>query len=308
MDITKVQITIGGKSNMADKVGLAYLEKLVGRAVTVYKGGPDAGMGVLEVVREDYLVLKTEDKGYVYYPFTHLKRVVDNSKTATTMTMDESSEESTSPDFPETFMEMIKSLQRKPVLVNGGKHPHDQGYLIDAQSEFIAYHSEKDGLVFYRMDHIRSLSALEVEEEEDETLSNVEFSGQHSFVDVLGVHLHKWTSINGGPDKVEGVLVEVTDSLTILVKNEEIIYVTNDSIHFIKQKVHRKEEKNEQSNDNNSTQTSENSNQSTENNNESKETNKQETVTSTQTSENNRSATIKRMIIESLARNSAVRN
>ena len=59
----------------------------------------------------------------------------------------------------------------------------------------------------------------------------------HSFTDVLGVHLHKWTTINEGPDKVEGVLVDVNDSFTILVKNEEIIYVTNESIHFIKQKV-----------------------------------------------------------------------
>ena len=47
----------------------------------------------------------------------------------------------------------------KAVLVNGGKHPSNQGYLIDAKSEFIAYSSEKEGLVFYRLDHIKSLSA-----------------------------------------------------------------------------------------------------------------------------------------------------
>ena len=65
---------------MGDKVGFGYLEKLAGDTVTVFKGGPHSDTGVLVAVKKDYLVLKTEDKGYVYYPFKHLKRVVGNTK------------------------------------------------------------------------------------------------------------------------------------------------------------------------------------------------------------------------------------
>ena len=284
---------------MTDHVGFGYLEKLVGNTVTVFKGGPHSDMGVVEAVREDYLVLNTEDKGYVYYPFKHLKRVIDNTKNQTksqTLT-DETSEESELRVFPDTFLELIQSLQMKVVHVNGGKHPSNQGYLIDAKSEFIAYSSEKEGLVFFRLDHIKSLSATEVEGAE--ALPAVEFDGDHSFSDVLGVHLHKWTMINEGPDKVEGVLVDVNDSFTILVKNEEIIYVANESIHFIRQKVNHsngdkdKSDKNDQSNE-----------VSNEASKETQETNNQSNETSTSLNGSSKSATIKRMIIENLAKSS----
>ena len=79
---------------------------------------------------------------------------------------------------------MAQSLQLKPVHVNGGKHPSNQGYLIDAKSEFIVYSSEKEGLVFYRLDQIKSLSAMEVEE--GETLPTIDLGGNYSFTDVLG--------------------------------------------------------------------------------------------------------------------------
>ncbi len=290
---------------MTDNVGFGYLEKLVGNTVTVFKGGPHSDTGVVEAVREDYLVLKTEDKGYVYYPFKHLKRVIDNTKNQTqTQTLtDETSEESEIPVFPETFLELARSLQMKAVHVNGGKHPSNQGYLIDAKSEFIAYSSEKEGLVFFHLDHIKSLSATEVEGAE--ALPAVEFDGDHSFSDVLGVHLHKWTIINEGPDKVEGVLVDVNDSFTILVKNEEIIYVANASIHFIRQKVNNgngdknKSDKNDQSNE-----VSNEVSKETQETQETQENNNQSNDNSNQSNRSGKSATIKRMIIENLAKSS----
>ena len=283
---------------MADKVGFGYLEKLLGNTVTVFKGGPHSDTGVLEAVKEDYLVLNTEDNGYVYYPFTHLKRVIDNTKNTAKTSTDTTSEESEVLDFPNTFLELAQSLQLKPVLVNGGKHPFNQGYLIDAKSEFVAYSSEKEGLIFYRLDQIKSLSAKDVEE--GESFPAVDFGGSCSFTDVVSVHLHKWTTINHGPDKVEGVLVDINDSFTVLVKNEEIIYVTNESIHFIKQKVNNgDEDKNKQSNDN-SNQSNKNSNEAKENNNESKDS-------SNQSSERSKGAAIKRMIIENLAKSSLTR-
>lgn len=257
---------------MGDKVGFGYLKKLLGNTVTVFKGGPHSDTGVLQAVRKDYLVLKTDVYGYVYYPVNHLKRVIDNTKKQA-KTSEGALEEIASPDFPKTFQELVHSLRMKPVKVNGGKHSANQGYLLDVNSEFMVLGSEKEGLIFYRLDHIKSLAATAVQE--GETLDLIDFAGGHSFTDVLGENLHKWTTINEGPDKVEGVLVEVNDSFTVLVKNDEVIYVTNDSIKLIKQKV------NEEKNQDNSNESNENSNQS---------------------KGNNRGATIKRMIVENLAK------
>ena len=257
---------------MGDKVGFGYLKMLVGKTVTVFKGGPHSDTGVLEAVNKDYLVLKTKE-GFVYYPFKHLKRVIGNTKQQAE-TSEVAAEESASHVFPKTFEELVNSLRMKPVRVNGGKHPHNQGVLLDANSEFMVFSSEQDGLVFYSLEHIKSLAASAVEEAE--TLDSIEFAGGHTFRDVLGEYFYKWVTLNEGPDKVEGVLVEVNDRFTVVVKNDEVIYVVNEHIKMIKQKVND-EKKQDQSN--------ENSNQSDDSN---------------KSKGKNRDA-IKRMIVENLA-------
>ena len=218
---------------MGDKVGFGYLKKLVGQTVTVFKGGPHSDTGVLEAVKKDYLVLKTKE-GFVYYPVKHLKRVIGNTKQQA-QTSEAAAEERTSYVFPKTFEELVLSLRMRPVSVNGGK-PHNQGFLLDVNSEFMVFSSEKDGLVFYSLEHIKSLASSAVEQAE--TLDSIDFAGGHTFTDLLGEYLHKWVTINEGPDKVEGVLVEVNDRFTVVVKNDEVIYVANEHIKLIKQKAH----------------------------------------------------------------------
>lgn len=266
---------------MGDKIGFGYLKKLVGNTVTVFKGGPHSDTGELVAVKKDYLVLKKDEDGYVYFPVHHLKRVIDNTKKQAKTSTDAALDETTSPDFPKTFLELLQSLRMKPVGINGGKHPANQGYLLDANEEFVVI-SSKEGLVFYRVDHIKNVTAAEVHEGEE--LRPVDFAGGHLFTDVLREYLHKWTTINEGPDKVEGVLVEVNESFTILVKNDEVIYVTNESIKLIKQKVN--EEKKQENNDNS---------------NESKDKDDYN-----QSRGKNRGATIKRMIVENLVKNNMV--
>lgn len=232
-----------------EKVSLPYLRKLVGKMVTVFKGGPNSRTGVLVEVKKDFLVLQTKDEGFVYYPFAQLKSIIENTKHSADKKMDATSENEIVSTFPNTFHELVASLQMNTILVNGGGPASAKGFLIDVKPEFIVLSTEKDGLLFFRLDQVKSISGKAIEQKTE--LPEITFGGSQSFADLLGLHLYNWTTFNGGPDRVEGVLVEVNKTYSVLVKHEEVVYVPNDSIHFIAQKVNSNndgEDNSEQSN------------------------------------------------------------
>lgn len=218
-----------------EKVSLSFLGKLLGKTVTVFKGGPNSRTGTLVALKRDFLVLRTKDDGFMFYPYAHLKSIIENTKHSADTMKESASTEEPLTTFPDTFQELLASLRMSTVLVNGGGPASAKGFLIDVKSEFIALSTEKEGLIFFRLDQVKSITGTLAEQETD--LSTVSFEGSHSFTDLLGLHLYNWTTFNGGPDRVEGVLVEVNKTFSVLVKNEEVIYVANESIHFIVQKV-----------------------------------------------------------------------
>ena len=279
---------------MADKVGLSYLEKLVGKTVTVFKGGPHSRTGELLAVQSDYLVLKTEDQQVVYYPLTQLKSVIDNTKNSTVSIENLYTRLAAQETivYPDTFQELVQSLQMGYVQVNGGGPSSSKGYLLDTKSEYIALTTEEKGLVFYRLDQIKSLSTTE--SDFSEVLPTIAFGGSDLFTDLLRSLLLQWTTVNHGPDKVEGILIEVNDEYSVLVKHKEVIYVPNDSINFVAQKVEvEEEENNEGENMDNTTQNI-----------------IQPEITQSNTQPVNttsaRNSTIRRMLIENIMRNSTV--
>lgn len=243
---------------MGEKVGLPYLEKLVGKTVTVFKGGPESRTGILLEVKKDYLVLELKGKNYVYYPFKQLKSVIDHSKNSVTVSKEHTEEDEKQPTFPDKFRDVVRHLQNSVVQVNGGGPASSKGFLMDVKSEFIVLSTEKEGLIFYRLDQVKSVTGVATTHGETESADS--FEGDQSFADLLALHLYSWTTINGGPDKVEGVLVEVNKSYSVLVKHEDIIYVSNASIHFVAQQVssdsneEKNKEKSEQSSAGNSSE------------------------------------------------------
>ncbi|USK69322.1 hypothetical protein [Peribacillus asahii] len=283
---------------MADKVGLSYLEKLVGKTVTVFKGGPHSRTGELLAVQSDYLVIKTEDQQVVYYPLTQLKSVIDNTKNSTVSIENLYTRLAAQETimYPDTFQELVQSLQLGYVQVNGGGPSSSKGYLLDAKSEYIALTTEEKGLVFYRLDQIKSLSTAE--SEFSEVLPTIAFGGSELFTDLLRSLLLQWTTVNHGPDKVEGILIEVNDEYSVLVKHKEVIYVPNDSINFVAQKVAVEEEENSQ--DGNMDSTTQNIIQPTITQSDTQPVNSSPARTSA------RNSTIRRMLIENIMRNSTV--
>ncbi|RRN69944.1 hypothetical protein EI200_15755 [Peribacillus simplex] len=212
---------------MEETVGLPYLEALTGKFVRAFKGGPDSREGKLLTVQSDYIVIQTEQNQLVYFAIEHLKIVVGNAKKSQ-LDLCSINEETV---YPANFLGMLESLQTSCIQVNGGGPASKVGRVVDVKEEFLVLSSENDGLVLYPISHIKSVTVLELADNE---LLPQFGDGTETINGLLSRLVHNWVSVSaGGPNKVEGILMEVTDSHLIVVHHEELFYVTTDHIQFV---------------------------------------------------------------------------
>lgn len=214
---------------MAEIISLPYLEALQGKFVRVFKGGPDSREGRLIEVNAEYIVLLTEDKQLVYYTIAQLKIVVVNAK--------KSREDLLPPfddgyAFPPTFLGLLETLDNRYVQVNGGGPASKIGRIIEVTPEFIVLSTKKDGLVLFPIALIKSVAIVE-------TSFHSKWP-EFPIVDIPTLNgaltqlIYFWISVNaGGPEKVEGVLIQVTEEYIVVVNKDEIFYVTTDQIQSI---------------------------------------------------------------------------
>jgi spore coat protein B len=249
------------------KAKLSFLETLVNKQVIVYRGGPESKEGILRDVKNDYLVLETED-GLIFYQLKHLKSVLENSQGFMTET-----EEIVLPK-EKTLYSLTKSYLNYRVQINRGGPECRKGLLRNVTRDFLTLETEEDGILYYQLDHIKSLSEVtddvdDVEMMEEEGLlespSGLTFLNdvttvkvEPSEVDLKMIECdtfselcqelkYSWVNINrGGPEKLEGMLVDVGEDYVTVVKDEEVMRLSNYHIRNInKIELEEKEEKEE---------------------------------------------------------------
>ncbi|WP_458414287.1 hypothetical protein ACNQFZ_05190 [Schinkia sp. CFF1] len=253
---------------MENTMNSSYLTTMVGREVKAYKAGPEAWNGLLLAVRPDFIMLYNEKDGFIYYKTKHIKSVVVDSKTNSmeTMTSDGGEEDQGS------FQELLESLINEHVKINRGGPDSRKGRLLAVTDDYLVLHEPKDGVVYYNLDHIKGVSVKvegnadhkkenEDSNEENENKAEVrEEDIETSFIDDGGFDelfeqlKYSYVIINRGPESVEGVLVDASDSLLILVVRDEVLRVSKYHVKSIRQK--NQSESNENSNENNNQITS----------------------------------------------------
>ncbi|MCH7322588.1 hypothetical protein LZ480_11865 [Solibacillus sp. MA9] len=154
---------------------------------------------------------------------------------------------------------MLMSLVDKVVKVDRGGPESRVGKLLTAGDDHFVLLTEKDGIVYYRTQHIKSIThntregmEFNVEVPEDQTyLLPTDFRSA-----VSNLH-HQWVKINrGGPEMLEGIMDEVTDDYITIFSKDEIIrlamyHVRNISLGTTskKEKEANKDENTEGNND-----------------------------------------------------------
>ena len=163
--------------------------------------------------------------------------------------------------------EMMLTLMDKVIKVDRGGPESRIGKLLAVEDDYFTILTEEDGIVYYKMQHIKSLtmdtkSGLKFDME---VPTDLVFLKEGDFKSVVGKLRHEWIKVNrGGPEMLEGVLdqVDVNDDFVTIHSDGEVIRLAMFHIRNISvgPKVENKEntEENEGNNKENQTNNKEN--------------------------------------------------
>jgi spore coat protein B len=139
-------------------------------------------------------------------------------------------------------MSRLSSMVGRTVKLDRGGPESRAGQVLDLQQDYLVLLNEQEGVIYYKTDHIKSLSS-DAKDYSDLT-PPVEgyviptYIKADSFNAVLGSMKHRWVKINrGGPESVEGLLTEIYDDYILLTNNNELVSVFNFHIRSISYKA-----------------------------------------------------------------------
>ncbi|OWP58922.1 spore coat protein [Bacillus velezensis] len=194
-----------------------FLHTMEGKVITVYRGGPESKTGRLADIQSDYIALQVDNK-IVYYQWKHVKSVTEN--TSETVSPAEAAECEKADDF----QDLISRMTNRTVQLNQGGPESKRGKLHETGDDFLVLETEDDGIVYFNADHVKSISAEQEEDGQEE--ERPEFEMADDFHGIFKRLIHKWVSINrGGPEAVEGILVDNSDGHYTLVKDKEVLRI-----------------------------------------------------------------------------------
>lgn len=291
---------------MSNENNLSYLLSLIGRRVRTYKGGPESREGILLQVKSDFIALLTDKNEVVYYQTMHLKSIVENTKANFQSTTEADTKHEVLNS--ESFKDMLGQLKSQNVQIDRGGPESLKGKLVDVFDDFLALQTENDGVVFYQIHHIKSISVDNGPSKENSNLSLPNVTAK-VFSDLLEGFQHSWITINrGGPESVEGVLADITSDYVTVIHHEKVFRITNYHIRNIshgskhdqkKQQEGENSENNEENQDNQDNQNNQNNqneestnekNKDQEKDNNSEQTSKQESKQSNKEKSTNKSS------------------
>lgn len=267
------------------EISSEYLKSLTGRVVRVYKGGPEAKWGTLLAVNADHLVIQTEQDGVIYYNVSHIKSISEDSK-STTLPADNNTENKVEYINSPSFNALINELKGQYVRLDRGGPESRRGRLISVGKDHLVLETDKEGVLYYNLEHIKSISLAvhdkQNEEQNDDSnnqgsmmmmmnrpLPNYLEAGDFKeLLHTIGSQPH-WVKINrGGPESMEGVLIPSSnpDDFLTLIINHEVIRISTFHIRNISIGQKSNQNNNQQNNNQQNSQTSNQSNQNSNSN------------------------------------------
>ncbi len=121
---------------------------------------------------------------------------------------------------------LLLTLMNKVIRVDRGGPESRIGKLMAAEDDHFVLLTEKDGIVYYKTQHIKSITL--------NSRDGMEFSVEDPAADsyllapdfktVVSSLRHHWVKVNrGGPEMLEGIMDEVSDDYITIFSKEEII-------------------------------------------------------------------------------------
>jgi len=132
--------------------------------------------------------------------------------------------------------EMMEQFVGKTIKVDRGGPESRSGKLLAVFEDFFAILTEHDGVVFYKTNHVRSITESAKDDMKFglKVPNKLDFKKAENFVKLLGKIRFQWVKINrGGPESFEGVLSDVNKHFASLIVKEEVVRVSMKHIRNI---------------------------------------------------------------------------
>lgn len=146
----------------------------------------------------------------------------------------------------------------KNIQVNRKGPSSFKGELLDIQSDYIVLESDK-GRTYVPTYHIKTIGLLSDQnsttksEKEEE-----EYSHPTTFADLVMSYKYHWVNIDGGPNKVEGIPIEISGENLIVSSKKEIINIVLSHVKSLVYKTQNKQENQDNKDNENKEQESSN--------------------------------------------------
>jgi spore coat protein B len=235
----------------------SFLQSLIGEEVQVYRGGPESKKGKLLDVQSDFITVYAQNNNnnnngnnnqnnnqsenqsqdnnqntVVYYRTQHLQSISENTKSNSYPRYQNQQEEEEIPfKTGADFSELVWNLKGTYVQINQGGPESKNGMLLDVSDNYVSLLTEDDGVVYYNIQHMKSISEYsqndnENGEQEEQEVSIPQYIVTNSFHDIFAEMSHKWVSINrGGPEALEGILVQSAGGHYTLINSDEVLRI-----------------------------------------------------------------------------------
>jgi spore coat protein B len=177
-------------------------------------------------------------KSVVYYNISHIASISENSVNNSTLNLQQTTTESETPEFvqAESFTGVVEQLEGKYVQINQGGPESKKGLVLGNVEDFIVIFTEDDGVVYFNVQHIKSIAENNQNQNQNQNQNNgnvqmtqtvvPEYEKVNSFHELFGRMAHKWIAINrGGPEAMEGILVENAGGHYTLINNQEVMRI-----------------------------------------------------------------------------------
>ena len=155
--------------------------------------------------------------------------------------------------------DLMLSLVGKAIRVDRGGPESRVGMLLAVEGDYFALFTKDDGVVYYKMQHIKSVTVDTKGSlnQEVEVPENVEHYQGEDFKSVITNFRHSWVKVNrGGPEMLEGILNEVEDDYVTIFSKQEVIQLSMFHIRNISFGVEATEEDKKQGSKNNRSKSS----------------------------------------------------
>ncbi|MBM7703306.1 hypothetical protein [Metabacillus iocasae] len=207
------------------------LRPLIGKTVKVNRGGPESKSGTLLDLKHDYLALAVEGNSHVsYYQLKHVKSVTEDSKVnadqsdSKVNTGQSDSEQKMVCVKEKSFVTLLKQLKNNMIQINQGGPESTKVFLIDVTDSYLVVFSMQNGISYFNMGQIKSVTPIEGKS--PNVNSKVGYIRTSGFASLFKALMTKWVSLNvGGPEAVEGIVVQSSSNNIMLIKNMEVLRI-----------------------------------------------------------------------------------